>query len=167
MRQLRRLPAPCVRVFHSPLAEQLQARAVDHQVDRPTPRGDVQRDAELGGPLRQRAVVRDLEFQPEHRRQRAAEAFGLAVGELQKLPQRQQALDRRVAERKGRPTFEASLACSHAAIASSLNHSVMSPRRTSDSLYFFQFVIFSVVLDIVHLRKTSKGIQFLAELRGK
>ena len=47
LRQVRRLPTPCWRTFHSPLAKDLQAGRVDNDMDRPLARatGNLHRKA--------------------------------------------------------------------------------------------------------------------------
>ena len=84
-------------------AENLQAGAIDHHVDPPGVFRNVERDAHFGGPLGQRRVVGNVEFDLHQFDERFAESFGLTIGQLKQLSQDEQTLDGGVAVDKRMP----------------------------------------------------------------
>jgi len=87
------LPLPLAAIS---LGTRLEARAVDHDVDRPAGGTHVDRDVQLAGAFHQARVAPDRHARVQELRQRAAEALGLAVGQPEQLADRQPRLDRPV-----------------------------------------------------------------------
>ena len=93
------LPPRSTVLFGIPLAlaEQLQACAVQHEVDRASADLDTRlASCERPSAPAQRAVVRHGQNQPEQAQHAAAERLGLAQGQVEHEPQGQHELDRQV-----------------------------------------------------------------------
>jgi hypothetical protein len=82
--------------FRLPLAtaEQLQAGAVDHEVQRAVGHDTGSSASHAGATAAQGSVVGDGEIEPEELQDAADEALGLAQGEMEDKPEHQDELDR-------------------------------------------------------------------------
>jgi len=88
---------PVLRRGPRAFANDLEARAVDDQVDRSTGPGRLRQEVERPSSSRQRAVIRNRQvIEAQDIEQRSDEAFGLSKRELEHGSQCQRRLDREV-----------------------------------------------------------------------
>ena len=94
--QLLPAPLPAAAVFGGgpfALAEDRQARAVDHEMHRPLDRDAIERDLELLAPPRERCMVRRLEVGLHHGEDRPQKALRLAQRQAEDESERQGGFD--------------------------------------------------------------------------
>ena len=112
------------------LAEQLQASAVQHEVNRTGMRGHPRlATGDAAATLGERRVVRHSQIEPEQAQHAAAERLGLAQGEVEDEPQRQHQFDRKIGV--SWPARRRPARCLPACKGCLSSQNVRSPRRRS------------------------------------
>lgn len=124
-------------------AEDLQAGAVDHDVDRTFTSGDGERNTQLGGPLGQRRQVRYRQIDLHQIHQGASQLFGLAVRQPKQLTLSQQAGGGHVTVSKRPTDFRFVIV-----MLPGIDHVLVEPERNVASLHQ-RLVISSPVCDLV------------------
>ena len=130
---------------HFPLAfaKDLQARTIDDDVDRPSLVRNAKQNAKFSRPLGQRREVGNRNVDVQQTNQRTAKAFGLTVGQLEQLANRQLALDGRVAVKKRPTNFRGIVR-----VLPTIQRIFTKPNRDVTSTHK-RFVIFSPIGDLV------------------
>jgi hypothetical protein len=149
----------CLAVLaHLPLAfaENLKSRAVNNHVDVTSVFPNVQQYTKLRRPLGQRRIIWNVKAYFHQCGQRFSQSFGLAIWQLKKFPQNQQALYRHIAVYKRVAHLGFGIL-----VTPFLNCVLAKPERNRASINQ-RLVVFSpisVVPSSLHSRKTTQGVE--------